>query len=140
MKNTAAATKLAQEFVNATKPAQKRTISGTQFKAVQQAVKSVVSDAIPESTTRAITQAAVYGIKPGQRSELLLQVEKERIVDARHVELKLIDGGNRRYVWLGTTGEAARLKPGQVVLMKASAIGFDKDGMHIKHCRIVEVG
>ena len=122
------------------KPPQKRTISGVQFKAVQKAVESVVQDTVPESTRRAITNTAVYGIKPGERSELLLQVESESMVDARHVKLKLVDGGNRRYVWLGTTGDAARLRPGQVVLMKASAISVDPEGMLIKHCRVIEVG
>lgn len=119
---------------------QKRTISGMQFKAVQKAVESVMHDTVPESTVQGITKAAVYGIKPGQRAELLLQVESERIVDARHVELRLVDGGNRRYIWNGTTGEAARLRPGQVVLLKASAVGHDTNGMHIKHCRVIEVG
>lgn len=132
----------AKKFENnqASKPEPKRSISGVQFKAVQKAVESVVHDSVPESTKRAVTQAAVYGIKPGQRSELLLQVESEKMVDARHVQLKMVDGGNRRYVWVGTTGDAARLKPGQVVLMKASAISHDAEGMHIKHCRVIEVG
>lgn len=123
-----------------TKGQPKRSISGVQFKAVQKAVQSVVQDAVPESTTQAVTMTAVYGIKPGQRAELLLQVESEKIVDARHVELHLVDGGNRRYVWVGTTGQAARLSPGNVVLMKASAISQRNDGMLIKHCRVIEVG
>lgn len=122
------------------KPVAKRTISGVQFKAVQKAVESVIHDVAPESTTRAVVQSAVFGIKIGERSELLLQVEAERIVDARHVELRLIDGANRRYIWLGTTGEAARLRVGQVVLLKASAVGQDNSGMQIKHCRVIEVG
>ncbi len=110
------------ETNQSSKPQPKRSISGVQFKAVQQAVASVVHDTVPESTARAVTMSAIYGIKPGERTELLLQVEAEKQVDARHVELKPVDGGNRRYVWVGTTGDAQRLQPGQIVLIKASAV------------------
>jgi ribosomal protein L16/L10AE len=116
----------------------KRTISGTQFKAVQKAVAAVINDSIPESSVHAVTKAAVYGIKVGQRSELMLQVESEKILDPRHVEVRMVDGAGRRYVWFGTTGQAARLKPGQVVVLKATAIQQGNAGMEIKHCRVVE--
>lgn len=124
---------------NNMRPEPKRSISGVQFRAVQKAVDSVISDAVPESTRQAVTRSAVYGVKLGERAELLLQVESERIIDARHVEVRFVDGGGRRYIWSGTTGQAARLKPGQVVVLKASAVNQDKEGMHIKHCRISEV-
>ncbi len=140
MKNSNAARKIDHETINLKPQAsEKRHISGTQFKAVMKAVNSVVHDLVPESTKTAIVDSAVYGIKPGERKELMLQVESEKIVDARHVEVRFVDGANRRYVWSGTTGQAARLRTGQVALIKASAISQDKEGMHIKHCRIVEV-
>lgn len=125
---------------NLAKAMPKRSISGVQFKAVQNAVKAVVHESVDSKTTENIVRSAVYGIKPGERAELLLQVVSEKIVDARHVQLKMIDGGNRNYIWNGTTGEAARLRPGQVVLLKASAIGLNEDGMNLKHCRVIEVG
>lgn len=121
------------------KPPMKRANSGVQFKAVQKAVEAIVSESIAPAVKEAVVNSAVYGIKPGERKELMLQVESEKILDARHVQVKFVDGGNRRYVWSGTTGQAARLQPGQVVLMKASAVGFGNDGMEIKHCRLLEV-
>lgn len=127
-----------EKFQIPSKP-QKRTISGTQFKAIQLAVKAAVGDAAPESTRQAITSATVYGMTQGTRSELLLEVEAERMIDARHVELKLHDAAGRRFIWIGTTGDAARLKPGQHVLLKGTAEKVDRNGTHLKHCRVIEV-
>jgi hypothetical protein len=127
------------ESVNPASNKSVRKISGTQFKAVQVAVSKAVSDEIPESTTRAVTQTTVFGLKVGERKELLLQVESERLLDARHVELKLLDGAGRRYVWIGTTGEAARLRNGDMVLLKGTAEKQTPHGMLLKHCRVIEV-
>jgi len=84
-------------------------------------------------------RATFQGMNRGERKELLLEVESEKIIDASHVEIKMRDGANRRFIWVGTTGSAARLKPKQVVLLKGTADNIDKFGIHLKHCRVLEV-
>ncbi len=85
------------------------------------------------------TRPAFNVMAQGERKELLLEVESEQIIDARRVEIKMKDGANRRYIWVGTTGIAARLRPNQVVLLKGTADKIDRLGIHLKHCRIVEI-